>query len=93
MVLFLWISLKPLNACIPADLLVAKLHAYVLSKDAVTFIYSYLKRRKQGAKINDTESIFQILLSGVPQGPFFINDLFLFINEVELAIFADDNTI
>ena len=53
--------------CVPHDLLVAKLHAYGLSKDGVTFIYSYLKRRKQGVKINDTESIFQILLSGVPQ--------------------------
>ena len=87
--------------CIPHDLLVAKLHAYDLSNDAVTFLYSYLKRRKQGVKINDTESIFQILLSGVPQGSIlgpilfniFINDLFLFINEVELAIFADDNKI
>ena len=87
--------------CVPHDLLVAKLHAYGLSKDGVTFIYSYLKRRKQGVKINDTESIFQILLSGVPQGcilgpilfNIFINDLFLFINEVELANFAVDNTI
>ena len=87
--------------CIPHDLLVAKLHAYDLSNDAVTFIYLYLKRRKQGVKINDTESIFQILLSGVPQdsilGPIlfniFINDLFLFTNEIELAIFADDNKI
>ena len=87
--------------CVPHDLLVAKLHAYGLSKDGVTFIYSYLKRRKQGVKINDTESIFQILLSGVSQGSIlgpilfniFINDLFLFINEVELVNFADDNTI
>ena len=87
--------------CVPHDLLVAKLYAYGLSKDGVTFIYSYLKRRKQGVKINGTESIFLILLSGVPQGSIlgpilfniFINDLFLFINEVELANFADDDTI
>ena len=33
-------------ACIPHSLLDAKLHAYCLSEDGVTFLYSYLKRRK-----------------------------------------------
>ena len=47
--------------CIPHDLLITKLHAYGLSMDAITFIYSYMKRRKQGVKINDTESLFKIL--------------------------------
>ena len=87
--------------CIPHDLLVAKLHAYGLSEDTVTFIYSYLNRRKQGVKINNTESLFQILLSGIPQGSIlgpilfniFINDLFLFLEDVDLANFAHDNTI
>ena len=50
--------------CIPHD----KLRAYGLSMDAITFIYLYMKKRKQGVKINDTESLFKILLSGVPQG-------------------------
>ena len=54
--------------CIAYYLLVAKLHAYGLSMDAITFIYSYMKRRKQGVKINDTESLFKILLSGMLQG-------------------------
>ena len=36
--------------CIPHDLLAAKLHAYGLSEDAVTFVHSYLKRRKTGCK-------------------------------------------
>lgn len=52
-------------------------------------------------KINNNESFFQILLSGVSQGSMpdpilsniFINDLFLFIKVVELANYTDDNTI
>ena len=87
--------------CISHDLLIAKLHAYGFKKKALTFLYSYLKRRKQSVKINDTESFFQILLSGVNHGSIlgpilfnlFINDLFFFIKEAELANFADDNTI
>ena len=41
--------------CTPHDLLAAKLHAYGLSEDAVALIHSYLKRRKQGVKLNGTE--------------------------------------
>ena len=86
---------------IPDDLLIAKLHAYGFNRKVLTFLYLYLKRRKQSVKINDTESIFQILLSAVSQGSIlgpilfnlFINDLFFFTKEAELANFADDNTI
>ena len=86
---------------IPRDLLIAKMYAYGFSTDAVTFFYLYLKRRKQNVRINNTQSIFQILLSGVPQdsilGPLlfniFRNDLYLWITKTDLLNFADDSTI
>ena len=53
---------KNLFDCIPHNLLIAKLHAYGLTTEALTFLYSYLKRRQQVVKIKDAESIFKILL-------------------------------
>ena len=62
------IDLSKAFDCIPHDLLAAKLPAYVLSEDAVTFVHSYLKRRKLGVKLNYTDSVFQILISSILQG-------------------------
>ena len=87
--------------CIPHDLLIAKMHAYGFDNDTLILFFSYLKKRKQGVKINNNISNFLILLSGVPQGSIlgpimfnlFINDIIFFMKKSDLHNYADDNTI
>ena len=54
---------------IPHDLLIANLNAYSSDRKSLLFFYSYFKRRKQCANLNNLESTFKTLLSGVPQRP------------------------
>jgi len=54
--------------CIPHELLIAKLDAYGFDIDALKYIYSYLKGRRQCVKINSSHSKYRTILSGVPQG-------------------------
>ena len=87
--------------CIPHDLFIAKLHAYGMSFDTVTFLNSSWKGWKQNVRINNIFSAFDNILSGVPQGSIlgpilfniFLHDLFLCIKKSYLHNFADDNTI
>ena len=58
---------KPFD-CIHHDLLIAKLHAYGLSENNLTFFYSYLKRYNENVKINNTYRLFKELLSGSAAG-------------------------
>ena len=45
--------------CIPQELLIAKMDAYVFSENTLrVFFFSYFKRQKQGVQINNTRIVF-----------------------------------
>ena len=80
--------------------LIAKLNAYGFEKGSLELIYSYLSFRKRRVKINNYFSDWGNITSGVPQGSIlgplqisiFINGIFFFIKEIDIANYADDNT-
>ena len=87
--------------CIPHDLLIAKLASYGFEEKTWLFIYLYLENRKHCVKINNIDSNFQTIKSGVPQvsivGPIlfniFFNDCFFFLCIVSVHNFADDDNL
>ncbi|MCW4342517.1 MAG: reverse transcriptase family protein [Candidatus Thiodiazotropha endolucinida] len=87
--------------CLPHCLLLEKLKAYGLSKEAVGLLESYLTDRKQQVKIGPHSSSWEKILKGVPQGSIlgpllfniFLNDIFYFVTQANLYNYADDNTL
>ena len=87
--------------CIPHDLVSAKLAGYRFDKKMICYIYSYLKNRKQCVSVNNINSTFEEIISGVSQGSIigptlfkiFFNDFFYFILVALAHNFADDNTL
>ena len=94
-------DLSKASDCIPHDLFIAKLSAYGLKRDLLCYFYSYLKGRKQCDQINNEQSEFDRIISGVPQGSIFgpilyniiFKDFFFFIPKVSVHNFVDDNTL
>ena len=86
--------------CIPHDLLIAKLDSYGSDRNLLKYINSYLDNRKQCVHINNIYSVFNDIISGVPQGSVvgtillaFFHDFFFFIKHATVHNFADDNTL
>ena len=86
---------------LPHNLLLAKLKAYGLNKQACILLRNFLNGRQQRVKINDTFSPWMSLTRGVPQGSvlspllfnFFINNIFYFVRHARLNIYVDDQQI
>ena len=82
------------------ELLIAKLHAYGFSIEALKVLLSYLQERWQRVKINTTFSSWTQLLQGIPQGSVLglmlfnicINGIFFAFNEIDICNFADGTT-
>ena len=86
--------------CLNLGLLIAKLEGYGFSHASRILICSYLSSMKQRTKINNVYSEWTEINTGVPQGSIlgplifniYINDIFLFVDEVEITNYADDTT-
>ena len=83
----------------PHGLLIAKSHAYGMSKNACGMIVSYLSNRRRWVKISGEVSNWSTINRGVPQGSvlgpllfnLFLNDLFFVKLSGKIANYADDN--
>ena len=78
--------------CIPHDLIIAKLAAYGFDTNALKLIHNYLSNR-----IWKLKDIFYGVPQGSILGPLLFNihlcDLFYFLENTDIASYADDNTI
>ena len=63
--------------CIPHDLLLSKLSAYGVDETCLCYIYPYLLNRKKCMRINNVNSDFLNIISGVPPGSIVRSILFI----------------
>ena len=86
--------------CVCHDLLIAKLNAYGLSLSPSKLVNSYLQKRKQRTKNSIAYSLWEEIVSGVPQGSIlgpllfniFLCDLFLSTESNYYRSYANDTT-
>ena len=86
--------------CVPHDLLIAKLNAYGFDTSSLKLIHSYLTEIYQTVKINNSISEYRLIKYVVPQGSIlgsilfniFLYDLYLIVDDIDIAFYADDST-
>ena len=86
--------------CFDHELLTVKLNDYGFNLPALRLIHDYLSNRKQRIKIENICSTWMEIIFGVPQSSIlvqfllniFLADLFLIINDIDIANYADENT-
>ena len=86
--------------CLDPELLIAKLNVYGFSLPTLKLIHDYLSNRRQQTKINSSYSSWHDIILGVPQGStlgpllfnVFLIDLFIKIEDFDIASYVDDST-
>ena len=82
-------------------MIIGKLNSYGFNLTALNLIHNYFTKRKQRTKINHSYCSWEDMLFGVPQGSIlgatlfniFLSDLFLVVDDIDIANYADGNTI
>ena len=86
--------------CLVHDLLIAKLDAYGFNYNSLKLVHDYLSDRFQRVRVNSRYSQWSFISVGVPQGSIlgallfniYLCDLFLFLEDSNIANYADDNS-
>ena len=92
-------SLSKAFDCIRHDLIITKLAAHGFGTNFLKLIHNYLYNTKQRVRVNSAYSVRKDIYYGFPQGSLLwllllnmrFYDLFYFLENTDIAIYADDN--